>query len=122
MSDDQFNEIKARVALRRDNSEDHSPIDVHKAVDGAVPENHELLHQLCIECSDVDTIEALENGGLIDAADGVIYPCAAADVDWLVGEVELLRRQVDVMAKALQLDADNLKRALAKESAPGGAA
>lgn len=122
MSDDRLNEIKERVALRHNNDEDHSPIDVHKTVDGVVPENHELLHQLCIECSDVDTIEALENGDLIDAADGVVYPCAAADVDWLVGEIELLRRQVDVMAKALQLDADDLKRALAKESGVGGAA
>jgi hypothetical protein len=120
MSEDRLNEIKARVALRHSNDEDHSPIDVHKTVDGFV--TPEMLHQLCIECSDVDTVEALENGDLIDSADGVVHPCAAADVGWLVGEVELLRRQVDVMAKALQLDADNLKRALAKESASGGAA
>jgi hypothetical protein len=94
MSAERFDEIRERVALRHHNSEDHSPIDVHKTADG----------------------------DLIDSADGVVFPCAAADVEWLVGEVELLRRQVDIMAKALQLDADDLKRALAKESASGGAA
>jgi hypothetical protein len=119
MSADRLDEIRDRIALRHHNSEDHSPIDVHRTSDGFV--TPELLHRLCIECSDVDTVEALENGDLIDSADGVVFPCAAADVEWLVGEVELLRRQVDVMAKALQLDADNLKRALAKESGVDGA-
>lgn len=54
--------------------------------------------------------------------DAEFIASSRADVDWLVGEVELLRRQVDVMAKALQVDADSLKRALAKEAASGGAA
>jgi hypothetical protein len=87
---DRLAEIKVRIALRHNNDEDHSPIDVHKAADGVVPENHELLHQLCIECSDDDTIGSLENGDLIDASAGVVFPCAAADVDWLVAEVERL--------------------------------
>lgn len=90
---DRLDEIKARVALRHHNSEDHSPIDVHKTIDGFV--TPELQHRLCIECSDVDTVEALENGDLIDSADGVVYPCAAADVDWLVAEIERLRGRLE---------------------------
>ena len=44
-----------------------------------------------------------------------------AELQGAYGEISTLRRQVDVMAKALQLDADNLRRALAAESAGGAA-
>lgn len=91
---DRLDDIKARAALRSRNGEDHSPIDVHETIDGVVvPET--TLHQLCIECSDVDTIETLENNGLIDSADGVVFPCAPADVDWLIAEVERLRQYAE---------------------------
>lgn len=44
-----------------------------------------------------------------------------AELQGAYGEISTLHRQVDVMAKALQLDADNLRRALAAESAGGAA-
>lgn len=119
MSANRFDEVRDRAAARRE--EKHDPIDIHPMRDDGSLDRSTTVHQICTECSDDDVVAAIEFGDTIDLSDGERWPCPASDVDWLVSEVELLRRQVDVMAKALQLDADDLKRALAKEFAGGAA-